>query len=54
MTRFQFVLNPAIRQSLLELLDALCGDLGPHQVEVLKTGQTLEVLQPDVGNAGAM
>ncbi len=45
--------NPAVRQRLLELLDAFVGDVRIMQVQLFELGQSLDVLQPGVGYLGA-
>ena len=51
--RHGLVLNPAIRQGFLELLDAFVGDLGVGEFQRLEAGQAFDVLQAGVGDLGA-
>ena len=42
--------NLAVRQRLLELLDAFVGDPGAAEVQVFQIDQLFEMLQPGVGD----
>src|SRR5271157_4219150 len=40
--------DPAVRQCLLEFLEASAGDLGFRQIQIVEVNQPFEMLQPGV------
>lgn len=46
--RQRLVANLAVRQCLLEILDAFVGDLGAAEVQRSEVGQSFQVLQASV------
>ena len=52
--RQRLACNPAVRQRLLEFLDARFGDLCSKKLQIFKLGQSFQVLQSSVGDVGAV